>query len=52
MTKEKISKTLTKYIAALNYADKTLLVLSGASCGVTLCAFTTAIGGAFGIHLK
>ena len=42
-----MSKTLNKYIAALDYADRTLLVLSGASSGVSLCSFATAeIAGA------
>ena len=39
-----MSKTLNKYITALDYADKTLLVLSGASSGVSLCSFFTVIG--------
>ena len=42
--RQKISKTLNKYITALDYADKTLLVLSGAGSGVSLFSFTTVIG--------
>ena len=39
-----ISETLDKYSTALNYACKTLLVLSGASSGVSLFSSTTVIG--------
>ena len=41
--REKMSKTLNKYMTTLDYADKALLVLSGASNDVSLCSFTTAI---------
>ena len=33
---------LSKYIKALDYADKTLIVLPGTSSGVSLCSFTSA----------
>ena len=47
---EKMSNTLiNKYITALDYADKTLMVLSGATSGVSLCLFTTIIGTPVGI---
>lgn len=36
-----MSKTLTKYIAAFDYFDKTLLVLSTASGGVPIASFST-----------
>ena len=39
-----MSKTLSKYITALYYTGKTLLVLSVANCGVSLCPFTTIAG--------
>ena len=42
--RENKSKKLNKYITTLDYADKTLLVSSAASSGVSLCLFTTAIG--------
>ena len=41
---EKMSKTLNKYIIALNYAKKAVLVLSVASGGISLWCFTTVIG--------
>ena len=47
---EKMSNTLiNNYITALDYAGKTLMVLSGATSGVSLCLFTTIIGTSFGI---
>ena len=36
-----MNKTLTKYIAAFDYSDKTLLVLSTASGGVPIASFST-----------
>ena len=39
-----MSKTLNKYITALDYTNKTLLVLTVAFTGVSLCSFTTVIG--------
>ena len=41
--REYISKTLNKYITALDYAGKTLLVLPDASRDVPLCSFATVI---------
>ena len=41
---EKMSKTLDKYITALDHPDKALLVLSGTISDVSLCSFTTVIG--------
>ena len=41
---EKMSKTLNKYIVALNYAEKAVLVFPGASSSICLCCFATAIG--------
>lgn len=43
-------RTLNVYITALNYSDKNLLVLLGASSSVFLCLFTTAIGAPIGIE--
>ena len=42
-------KTINKYITTLNSASKTLLVLSSASSGYSLCSFTTVIGTIVGI---
>ena len=36
-------KKISQHITALNYAEKSLLVLSGASSGVSLFSFTNAI---------
>ena len=44
-----MNKTLNKYITALAYVDKTLLVLSDASSGVSFGLFTTIIGTPVGI---
>ena len=41
--REKVSIVTNKYITALDYAAKTLLVLSAASSGVYLCSFVTVI---------
>ena len=38
-----MGKTLNKYMTTLDYTDKALLVLSGASNDVFPCSFTTAI---------
>ena len=38
-----MSKTLNHYIATLDYADKTLLVFSGAYTGISLSSFTNVI---------
>ena len=44
------SETLSKYIAAFNYFEKTLLVLSSAaSNGVSIASFATVIGAPNGI---
>ena len=44
-----MNKKLSKYITALDYKDKTELVLSGASSGVSLYSFIAAIGTPVGI---
>ena len=38
-----MSKTLNHHIATLDYADKTLLVFSGAYTGISLSSFTNVI---------
>ena len=45
-----MSKTLNKYITALEYADKALFVLSGVGSNVSLCSFTTPMGIPGGIE--
>ena len=39
-----MSKKLSKYVAAFNYIDKTLIVLSAASGGISIISFTSVIG--------
>ena len=42
--REAVIKKLNKYTAALDYADKTLIVLSGISGGTSIISFTNVIG--------
>ena len=44
LEKKKMSKRLSKYIAAFYYIDKTLIVLSATSGGVSIISFTSVIG--------
>ena len=44
-----MSKTLSKYIATFDYYDKTLVVLSATSRGISIVAFESVIGGSVGI---
>ena len=39
-----MSKKLSKYIAAFDYIDKTLIVLSATAGGISIIYFTTVIG--------
>ena len=39
-----MSKTLSKYIAAFDHFDKTLIVLSATSGGISIVSFTRVIG--------
>ena len=39
-----VSKKLSKYIAAFDYIDKTLIVLSATSGGISIISFTSVIG--------
>ena len=41
--KEVISKGLSKYIAAFDYFDKALVVLSATSCGLSTASFASVI---------
>ena len=42
-------KKLRKYVAAFDYIDKVLIVLSATSGGVSICSFTSIIGAPVGI---
>ena len=39
-----MTKKLSKYIAAFDYSDKNLIVLSAASGGISIISFTSVIG--------
>ena len=39
-----LSKKLSKYIAAFDYIDKTLIILSAANGGISIISFTSVIG--------
>ena len=43
------SKTLSKYVAAFDYIDKILIVLSATTGGVSICSFTSIVGAPVGI---
>ena len=43
------SKKLSKYVAAFNYIDKILIVLSATTGGVSICSFTSVVGAPVGI---
>ena len=42
-------KSLSKYIASFDYLDKSLIVLSVATGGISIASFATAIGTPVGI---
>ena len=42
--RKRMSKKVSKYIAALDYLDKTLIVLSATSGGISIISFTSVIG--------
>ena len=44
-----MGKKKSKYIAALDYLDKTLIVLSATSGGISIVSFTSVIGVPIGI---
>ena len=44
-----MSKKLSKYIAAFDYLDKALIVLSATSGGISIISFTSVIGVLVGI---
>ena len=43
------SKNLSKYVAAFEYIDKILIVLSATTGGVYICSFTSIVGAPVGI---
>ena len=43
------SKKLSKYVAAFDYTDKILIVLSATTGGVSICSFTSIVGAPVGI---
>ena len=43
------SKKLSKYVAAFDYIDKVLIVLSATTGGVFICWFTSVVGAPVGI---
>ena len=47
--KKSCSKKLSKYVAAFDYIDKILIVLSATSAGVSIISFTSAVGAPVGI---
>ena len=47
--RELMSKNLSKYIASLDYLDKSLIVLSVATGSVSIASFATVIGAPIGI---
>ena len=47
--RESVIKKLSKYTAALDYTDKTLIVLSATSGGISIISFTNVIGISAGV---
>ena len=47
--KELMSKRLTKYIASFDFFDKSLIVLSVATSGISISSFANVIGAPIGI---
>ena len=47
--REKLSKTINKYIKVLDYAENIFLVSSSANSGVSLFSFITVISTAVGV---
>ena len=43
------SKKISKYVAAFDYIDKILIVLSATSAGVSIISFTSVVGAPVGI---
>ena len=47
-----MSKKLSKYIAAFDYIDKTLIVLSATSGRINIISFTSVIGVPAGLAMQ
>ena len=47
--KKSCSKKLSKYVAAFDYIDQVLVVLSATTGGVSICSFTSDVGAPVGI---
>ena len=47
--KTTMSKKLSKYVAAFDYIDKTLIILPATSGGISIISFTSAIGVSAGL---
>ena len=47
--KKSFSKKLSKYVAAFDYIDKILIVLSATTGGVSIISFTSIVGAPVGI---
>ena len=43
------SKKLSKYVAAFDYTEKILIVLSATTEGISICSFTSIVGAPVGI---
>ena len=43
------SKKLSNYVAAFDYIDKVLIVLSATTRGASICSFTSVVGAPVGI---
>ena len=43
-------KKLSKYVAAFDYIDKVIIVLSATTGGVSICLFTSIVGSPVGIE--
>ena len=50
--REPVIKKLSKYTTALDYTDKTLIVLSATSEGISIISFTNVIGIPAGVIIK
>ena len=44
-----MQQKLSKYVAAFDYIDKILIVLSATTGGVSICSFTSVVGAPVGI---
>ena len=47
--RESYSKKLSKYVTIFDYIDKTLIILSATTSGISIISFTSVIGTSVGI---